>query len=152
MGGFRFELEPVLRQREQVERERQVAFAAIDRERLALESELRAARAMIEDERRELRRRLGGGGGRFGAVREQAMAVGALDRRAAGIGVRLGEVLQRLKEARGELVEASADRRAIELLRERRYELWRREQLRREQRELDDIVNGVSARRAQEAA
>ncbi len=152
MGGFRFELEPVLRQREQVERQKQVAFAAIDRERLALEGELRAARAMIEDERRELRRRLGGVGGRFGAVREQALAVGALDRRAAGIGVRLGEVLQRLEEARGELVEASADRRAIELLRERRYELWRREQLRREQRELDDIVNGVSARRAQEAA
>ncbi len=108
--------------------------------------------AMIEDERRELRRRLEGEGGRFGAVREQALAVGALDRRAAGIGGRLGEVIERLEEARAELVEASADRRAIELLRERRYELWRREQLRREQRELDDVVNGVSARRAQEAA
>ncbi len=152
MGAFRFELDPVLRQREQVERERQLELAAIDRERLALEGELRTTRSMIENERRELRRRLAGDGGRFGAVREQALAAGALDRRAAGIAVNLAEVLEGLAASREVLVRASADRRAIELLRERRFELWRREQLRREQRELDDVVNGVSARRAQEAA
>ncbi len=150
MGGFRFELEAVLRQREHAERVEQVAMGTIDRERLALEAELGAAQGEIEDEQAELRRRLVGA--RFATVRDQALAVGVIERRAAGIARRLAETLERLEKARERLVRASADRRAIELLRERRYETWRREQLRKEQRTLDDVVSGASARRAQEAA
>ncbi len=152
MAKFVFQLQPVLGQREQIEREKQVVVGAINRERIELENELRAIQASIESEREDLRARLGPQALGFAGVREQAMAVKALDRGAAGVAVRLAEVLERLQQARSVLAQASADRRAIELLRERRYEQWRRELLSKEQRELDDVVNGASARRAQEAA
>ena len=152
MAKFIFKLQPVLGQREQIEREKQVVVGAINRERIALEPELRKFQSSIENERDDLRERLGSKQGRFAGVREQALAIRAIDRRAAEVAARLADTFERLGQARGELARASADRRAIELLRERRYAQWQRELLRTEQRELDDVVNGASARRAQEAA
>ena len=51
----------------------------------------------------------------------------------------LGEVYKALESARAELAEAAAARRAIELLRERRYEAWRRKHARAEDAFIDEL-------------
>lgn len=148
MPAFMFELEQVLRQRERVEREHQVRVGAIERERLDLEGELRELQGELDAARDDLRARLGARASResagFSDVRAQARAVSALDRRGMALAERLAGVLARLRAARIELVRASSERRAIELLRDRRYERWLIEQRRREQRTLDDLA-GVRA-------
>ncbi len=45
---FRFRLQPVLAQRERLEQEKQVAVAALDRERLAIENKLREYQRSIQ--------------------------------------------------------------------------------------------------------
>ncbi|MEM9560896.1 MAG: flagellar FliJ family protein, partial [Planctomycetota bacterium] len=61
--------------------------------------------------------------------------------RAQAAVVRLAGVYERLDRARLELLEAATARRAVELLRDRRLEAWKRDELRREQLVLDDLTN-----------
>ena len=70
MARFVFELETVLQQRVREEEKRQRAVAVIERERLAIEEEIEACRAQIDEEKRDLASRLD----------EQA----ALDRKSVG--------------------------------------------------------------------
>ena len=57
--GFRFQLQPVLEQRERQEREQQRRVALIEGERVALENRLREIQGQIEAAKGELRGRLG---------------------------------------------------------------------------------------------
>lgn len=138
MARFVFELEGVLRQRVHVERQQQARVAEVDRMRLALEAQLRALHGQITGERAHLAALLADGS--FAQVRAQALAINAMERRAQALACELGGVLRRLEEERRVLAQRSAERRAIELLREERFEAWRREQQRIEQRVLDDIA------------
>lgn len=145
MPSFQFDLEPVLRQRERVEREHQVRVGEIERERLDLERALRDLQQALHAAREDLRARLGAhaasASAGFSDVRAQARAISALDRRGMAIAEKLAGVLARLHEARAELIRATSDRRAIELLKERRYEQWLIRQRRSEQRVLDDLAS-----------
>lgn len=149
MARFRFELQNVLDQRLREERARQRVVAELERERVLLESEIRACREMALRESLDLRERLTPGVAvDIDAVRVQANAsLGVLARAQAAV-VRLSGVHQRLDRARLELLEAATARRAVELLRDRRIEQWKRDELRREQLVLDDIAGASFARRA----
>lgn len=144
MARFDFEYESLLRQRRHDEREQMTKVAAIERERLDLEEEIRGYQRSIVQEKRDLAERLdtgrGGGAVDLRAVRVQANASLHLIGRAERAVVRLRGVHHRLDAARLELVRRTTRRRAIELLREKRYEQWSREQARLEQAELDEIV------------
>lgn len=140
MARFIFDLEPVLEQRRREERDRQVALAAIERERLAIESEIRSYEEASRRERLELRERLAEGSSRaFAGVRIQAAASVHLVRLAQRAAIRLAGVHQRLEKARAELLEAATRRKAVERLREKRLEAWKAEQNRREIAEVDDL-------------
>ena len=54
--------------------------------------------------------------------------------------IELAGLGQRLSRARAELMKATVARKAVELLKKRRYEAWKRERDRRENAELDDLV------------
>ena len=144
MAKFVFELEALLRQRLRAEREQMARVAEIERERLALESEIRSCQRSIVQEKRDLAARLGAEreGGRHAvdlrAVRVQANASLHLIGRAQRSVIRLKGVHDRLDAARLELLDRTTKRRAIELLKEKRYEQWKREQARLEQAEQDD--------------
>ena len=60
----------------------------------------------------------------------------------------LAGVHKRLEAARARLLEAVRERRAIERLRERRYEAWLDNLTRRETAELNEIGAVVAARRS----
>jgi flagellar export protein FliJ len=54
--------------------------------------------------------------------------------------VRLAGVQKRLEMARLDLIAATAERRGVEVLRERRFEAWKREQDRREAAAMDEMA------------
>lgn len=155
MARFVFEHEALLEQRRRAERERQVVVAQLERERMELEGVLRGAQRSLASCKTDLRDALHGRGGGarvdIGAVRMQASASFGLTARAQGVAIRLAGSMRRLEAARRELMAASAARRAVELLRERRLEQWRREQARREAAELDEIATTRAARDAEAA-
>lgn len=163
MGKFVFQLEAVLKQRRAVERERTLAVAALERERLAAEARLRAMQLGIAREREDLRERLmptvgaqrGAGGMGDGGdatlldvrgVRFQATAAVRLDALARQIALQLAGVYAKLEKARADLARAMGERKAVEKLREVRLEEWRLEQRRRDGAALDELATMRAAR------
>jgi flagellar export protein FliJ len=154
MARFRFALDPVLRQRKREEQDKQRVVARLERERIEIEDEIRGYQASIVDEKAELTARLdaarldgGGGGVDLGAVRVQANASLHLITLAQRAALRLAGVYERLDVARLALLEATTRRKAVEVLRDKRYDAWRRGLNRAEAAALDEIaVMGHSRR------
>lgn len=149
MARFVFEFEALLRKRRHDEREQMGRVAEIERERLAVEGEIRGYQSAIIEEKRDLAHRLDAeraddgartAGVDLRAVRMQANASLRMIDKAQRAVIRLKGIHDRLDRARLELIELTTKRRAIELLREERFEQWKREASRREQAELDEIA------------
>ena len=124
MARFVFSLQPVLKARRRAEEELQRAVAQIERERMRLEDVLRGHQRSLVSDKDLLRAGLTG----LIDVRDlrlQANCARQIMRRAQQIVLELAGVYKRLEAARARLIEATRDRRAIELVRERRYEHWK---------------------------
>lgn len=138
--GFRFNLQPVLEQRERLERDRKIALAAIERERLELEDRLRALQRDIAMTKMDVRSRLSGGGVNLPELRMQSAAslhqVGMAQR----LAIELAGVYARIEMARAALLKASADRKGVDLIREKRLAEWTYEQQRRENAQLEEVA------------
>jgi flagellar FliJ protein len=141
---FVFRLQPVLEQRERIEERAQLRLAEIERQRLAIEQRLKAIQAELLDTRRLLRGGLHGGEGQaptgMNDVRLAANHSLHLAVQAQRTVMELAGVHKRLEAARLELLKATADRKAVQLLKDRALEEFRREQFKRELTELDEIV------------
>lgn len=151
---FMFNLQPVLEQRKRREDACQHAVMELERRRVEVESRIRRIQAGIASAHHEMRdlvaseRRAGQGRGvPIGDVRLAASAAMGLVARAQRSVIELAGLHEKLNAARIELIRASADKKAVERLRERRHESWRREQSRREIAELDDITMARVARK-----
>lgn len=143
---FQFRLQPVLDQRERVEQEKQLRVAELERERIVIETKLRQCQQDIHNARMDLRSRLGGVGGGGGVmvvipeVRAQAGASLHLEARARQAAMELAGAYRRVERARLELMRAATERRAVELLREKRREEWRMERLHVEAAQVDEVA------------
>ena len=146
MARFRFKLEPVLRQRSIAERDEQLRVAAIERERLEFEAQLRAQQRTIEAETEALDGMTNGGRVDANTLRLQGVALADARARAQQIALRLAGVPKRLEAARAEPAAKAAERRAIELLKERQLEAFRRAELAKESRVLDDLASSAAIR------
>ncbi len=151
MARFRFQLQPVLDARVRAEDECRREVAVLEAERRRLEDRLRAGQASITGAREDVREALTGSV-RPEALRAQANASLACMRDAQRLVLELAGVHRRLETARSALADAATRRRAIELVKERRFEAWRREQDRREQAALDELATNRGARAARLAA
>lgn len=140
MASFRFRLAPVLTQRERAERDRMLAVADLEREKIRLENQIRAAQNRIVAGRRAMADSLSGGRVELGDARLQAGATLRDYQDARRAVLELAGVMRRLEGARAELIQAAARRRAIELLRDRDRERFNAEQDRRENNALDDLI------------
>jgi flagellar biosynthesis chaperone FliJ len=169
MARFIFKLEAVLEQRSAIERDKKLAVAVLERERLAIEDAIRACQRGIVKEKEEWRLRLSGvhargpgasgepagvggmagvgGVGKVGgagldvrAIRLQASTTGQLNAKAQQEVLRLAGVHKRLEAARCELLEATTRRKAVELLKARRFQEWKDALARRENAELDELA------------
>lgn len=148
MPRFIFKLQPVLDMREREEQDKKRILAELERERLGLESRIRSCQINIETEQASLASMLGRSGSvDLRGARLQANA--ALSNRftAQRAVLELAGVHHNIEHARTELIEASARRKAVELLRDRQQEAFEAEQRRRESIELDDMSVMRHARR-----
>lgn len=150
MPRFTFNLQRVLDLRRRTEDDHRRRVAAIEAERAAAEDRLRAIQATITASRVEQRTMLTSGaaaetrGLNMTALRTHTGALMGLTAQAHRTALELAGILKRLEAARVLLAKASADRKAVELLREQAYEQWKQDQNRREILQLDEI--GASAR------
>jgi flagellar biosynthesis chaperone FliJ len=155
MARFVFELQAALEQREREERNRQMVVAQLQRESLEIEDAIRRTQTGIVREKEALRdalraERAGGLGGvlvDLDAARRQGAATLGKIREAQQAAIKLAGVLKRLDSARLDLLEAARERKAVELLRDRRYEAWKRDQMCRETAESDELAVMRAGRR-----
>ncbi|MBS0191393.1 MAG: flagellar FliJ family protein [Phycisphaerales bacterium] len=152
MPKFRFQLEAVLTQRLAIERQKQLALGELERLRLALEDRLRGFQHAISTEKADLRAALSPGSSlRPSNVRMQANMSLHFTAKAQQAVYQLAALHRKLEVARRDLLEATTRRKAVENLKERRYEAWKAEQAAREAGALDEIgVMGFAARQEQE--
>ena len=145
MAKFVFRLAAVLRQRELAERDAQGAMASVQRERLACEDRIARLQRMFHIEREAARGLVNAGGVSAEAICRQSMASQAIGSRIEREAVMLSGIAARQEQFRRKLAEAAMRRRAMELLRDRDHDAWRREQARAESRQVDDMVTARAA-------
>jgi flagellar export protein FliJ len=146
MKRFVFKLDPVLRARRRAEQVHQRVVAGLERERVELEDRLRRQQRLMTEGKQALREGLVGSL-RMHELRQQAGSSMALLRSAQRLALELAGVHQRIEVARRELVEAARRRRAIELLRDRRYEQWRVAVEKAEISRMDELAAIAAARK-----
>ena len=146
MARFVFTLEPVLKARRRAEETLQRDVAGIERDRMRLEEILRGYQRNLVSNKDVLRDGLTG----LIEVRDlrlQANASLQVMRRAQQIVLELAGVYKRLEAARTRLIEASRRRRAIEFVRDRRYEQWKAALNKAETAALDELAVIAAARK-----
>jgi flagellar FliJ protein len=142
MAKFRFQLDAVLRQRLAIERQKQLGVAELERERVEMENQIRTLQSSLATEKQTMREALAPKADPIllRDVRAQANASLHLVARAQQTVLKLAGVHARLDRARRDLLEAVTQRRAVETLKQRRYEAWLLEQRGVEARALDEMA------------
>ncbi len=139
MAKFRFKLESLLRHRRAVEDAAQLELAKALRGRMILENQVRQMQQTITHSKRELRDGLVGKVD-LDAISGFARFSGQCALRARELVGRLSQLHADCQRRREELAAAVRARKAVELLRERQLEAFRREQMRKEAIELDEAA------------
>jgi flagellar FliJ protein len=135
---FEFRLERVLEYRRRVEEQAQAELGRLEMARAQAEGERRALdrrRAEAQEQHRELHR------GELDLIGEnlQRLFIRELDRRVAAKLDEIRRLAESIEGQRAEVVRTARDRRVMEQLRERAYARYLEEQMRLEQRFLDEI-------------
>jgi flagellar FliJ protein len=139
MPKFDFNLEAVLTVRKNAERERQRALGVLLSQMAELERELRRMDEEVKVAGQELRE------GKLTGPVDVAFLAGhrrfvlAMERNARAVIQKMGILNRQIEEARGLLVEAARARKVVEKLRERKFEAWRADLLKKEQAEIDEV-------------
>jgi flagellar FliJ protein len=152
MAVFKFRMQRLLEQREREEGFAQRDVAELQRECIAIENAIRNRQLMIDDAKEGIRAALSGGSVDPRAARMQAGESIHHVMHAQRLALLLAGVHTRLEQARRALQECMKRRKAVELLRDRDFERWKRELDRREAAELDDIGTSGWIRRRNAAA
>ena len=147
MQPFKFKFQAVLRQREAIEQQKQRALAKLMHQRNGMMNQLREMQETISTSKRHA------ADGLVGSVDLDAIA--GIARYSASCALR-GNTLVRdiaqveilVEQARNELIEASKNRKALELLRDRQRQDWELEQRRMEAKQLDEQTTQAYAARA----
>ena len=139
MPRFTFRFTVPLRQALSQEQQSQRALAQLLRSRMIFETQLRQMQQTISQAKHQLGNRLTGKVD-LTAVGEVARYAGDSTLRRRELVQRLGQLEHQVAQARQELLAATQRRRSFELLRDRDFAAWRKDQSRRETRVLDDVA------------
>lgn len=146
MARFVFKLQTLLDLRVREEDVIRRTLATLTGRKVAIENRLRAHQTKLVDGKVAMRSRLVG---RVDpdALRMYAHSALEVMRTAQTAAIELAGLSKRITHVREELLSARTNRRAVELLRERRYLEWRRARERREVAVLDDLVSSARAKK-----
>lgn len=146
MAKFQFRFQTLLAHHRRVEDQRQRDLAQQLRKRMILHDQIRDMQDTIRDSKRSMADGLVGTVD-LTRVGQFARYSGHAAQRARQIVVKLAGLEQQIEQARQALLEASKQRKALELLRDKHEAQWRYEQNRRETNELDELATTRYARR-----
>ncbi len=146
MARFEFKLEPVLRHRRMIEEQRQRELAQLLRQKLILETQISNLQQTIVTDKHAIAEALTGNVD-VTRIRQHGVHSNRISVRVQQIAIELYKLTQTIEAARTSLLSATKARKAVELLREKRYERWAREQDRMQTREADEMVTQSYARR-----
>jgi flagellar protein FliJ len=139
MAKFTFQLEPVLKARRAAEQDRQITVAKLERQRMQIEQSIRRRQEMLIESKRELRSVLVGTLNTVDLRGTAASSIRVMGQ-AQKLVLELAAVHKRLDIARADLIEATKQRRAVELLRDQRFAEWKREQSKKEDAFIDELA------------
>lgn len=139
MAHFVFKLESLLNHRRHLEDDCQRELAKHLRQRMILQNELRLIQQNIVESKHALGRGLAGRVD-MDQVSQFARFSGQVQSRAMAMVRRLAGVEKSIETSRQRLLEATRARKALELLRQRQLEEFKRRHLRREMFEQDEIA------------
>lgn len=139
MPKFRFNLQAVLTQRTHIERERQRVLGELLGKMAGLEGELQELDQTVKSATQELRDSRLTGVVDLAFLAAHRRFVLATERKARTVVQKMGLLQRQVDEARGLLVEAARARKVVDKLRERRFDDWRNDLLRKEQEQLDEV-------------
>jgi len=147
MPTFRFQFESVLRHRQMIEDQAQRKLADLLARRGEMVDELSQMQGDISTSKRQL------ASGLVGKVDVQQIGrfanySGQVTLRAQTLVRQVAAFDRQVEEARGELLKATQNRRALELLREKHHRKWQQQQERRETAELDEVAMQRAAEHA----
>ncbi len=146
MAKFQFRFQTLLAHHRRVEDQRQRDLAQHLRTRMILHDQIRDMQDTIRDSKRSMADGLVGTVD-LTRVGQFARYSGHAAQRARQIVVKLASLEKQVEEARQALLDASKQRKALELLRDKHEAQWRYEQNRRETNELDELATTRYARR-----
>ena len=146
MAKFVFRLEPLLTARRHAEQDARRVVAVLERERIGLEDDLRRHQQRIVSDKQQMRDSMTGSLD-MRSLRQSAGVTLHAIREAQQLVLKLAGVGQRMESARSKLRRTMTRRRAIELLREKRFDQWKFVQSKAETAALDELAVGRAARR-----
>ena len=146
MAKFHFQLEGVLKQREGLERERQRTLAVAQARMQKLEEQLRDLDRSVQAAHADAREHhlLGKLDMAFLAAHRRFIA--SSQRQAMNLAQGMAAVKTEIDQARAALAEAAKQRKVIEKLRQRQYDRWKADLLRKETAEMDEIGTQLAVR------
>ena len=140
MKKFKFRLERVLDYREQVEKEKQAALGKVHQLVVQHEQTLLEAYEVLEGARDKLRQAESKGEIDIPRARENRVYIGSLRRRISEVLKGLRKLEIELARCREETIQATKERKVLEMLKARQQETHGREVRKAERVELDDIA------------
>lgn len=152
MAKFTFQLDGVLRHRTNIEHQRKRELAVIQTQMTALDAELRALDASVQNSVTDLRTNRLVGRIDLAFLSAHRRYAFAMQRKAMGIVEKMGAVKIQVDAAKRNLAEASKQRKILEKLRERLYARWREAIERRDVAEMDEIAMQLSHNQPADAA
>lgn len=145
MAQFTFTLQPLLRQRERTEQERQRDVAVANAELVAAQADLRQIERAVQAALTDLRENRLVGAIDLSFLTAHRRFMTAMQRQAADRSQRATAAAAAVDAAQRHLAEAAKQRRAIETLRDQQHDRWRADQARRELAATDEIAMQMAA-------
>ncbi|WP_432799457.1 flagellar export protein FliJ [Poriferisphaera sp. WC338] len=146
MPRFAFKYETLLDHRRTIEEDRQRDVARLLRTKMIFEGELRKMQETIVTSKHAL------ADGLVGAVDVRRIAEFAgysshVTVRGQNLVMKMAELENHLQTARGKLLDATKQRKALELLKEKQFDAWKYAENKKESAELDEIATQRYARK-----
>lgn len=139
MANFVFHLDPVLRHRRNVERQRQVALAEAQAQMAPLQATLDALDQAVRQSVEDLRKNRLTGTLDMTFLAAHRRFLNSSHKNAIEIAQQMAQVKLRVDAARRELADAARQRKIVEKLREKQYQRWMDERSRSELAMLDEV-------------
>jgi flagellar FliJ protein len=143
---FVFKLEALLTVKKNREDEIKRKLAKKNREAETVRASIEAAHIELKEFQRNVKAQRSGGGESVAELRQSVSHRNALKIKLLKAGQRLDNVMVETYGINQELIKAAQERRAVEIIKEKRYQEWKKENAAAEQKFIDDLSQQMFVR------